>query len=1110
MPLLRRVCVWLLATVGPCLLATTHEDAILSGLSVRASEGNVVLRRVAFAAEPGPAVVAVTVDRTTDGLIRYDGATDFSQARLVVQFDPEAPSIQVRFPLLVREDGRPEDPAFAHISTPPGWILEDGILRHSGTLPTEHQVYGHWAMARGLSPVPNVMSHPAAAPDANPAGDGLSNLAKFAFGLDPTARVNGLMELEPGADGLRLRWNQRRDRRLRYFIEHNSRPGADGWTVLAEATPARRIDLELPRQADYLPVEWSAPEAGHGFYRVRVEIDPALLQPPMDTAEELIRISNVEEAGIHVTPLTPLIQVPVGYSFTVQLNGAPYSGTAITTQGLHRLEVTATPTSGASFTRSVEFLTITAGVRAPNHTLALENQRVRVARLSPHVRPSPSADPWFVLGKSHGWPASPFVPRHDLHGFEITDLQQPDEHKVRVILSGGNHPVEHTGSWGHRAIIDFLLGEEPEAQALRRLAVFHVYPMVNPDGRYLNTGRGNPEMTAVGLTDHNRIWNTVGQFSTIDVLTTAMRADTGGTADILLDFHSASTSFFYSLASMMDTPLARAITARDPPVRSVLSSGNAGMIRLWALSSAGLSAKVAYTPEFAGAATAQRSLEIGRNYGLGLHDTLTGDFMLNELEALVQTLVAGGFSLEPLAPLLASRDRILAARAAGDARFILTEVDVLDELLQPFRSLPDVSEVAAGLIDAAEAALGEPQSHFHALMQGALELQLVTFKAAVANPTTTPEDLTAAIEALNAALDLHGRVAAQPESPPVVLREVPGLPATVTLAQDADWDAGLRVDLVTDANMLAPATRPALSFNGTSSHVATSLVPSDSLLGDRFTWEFQKFYRSFANNTGSSGSPGEATRFYTQITSTGGGLRTAIGNSYWTSATLGATGRWYHIAIVYDQGTVRTYVDGELRDTREGVTFTGTNTGAFALGRGYTNARWLNGYTREHRIWTVARSETELRLNRARSLSGPQPGLRAYWKVDEGTGTAITDHASGLYPGTAVNGSWQALPRAGFFLLQPLAFPDVATVTQSSLQWQATGPADSVRISAGTSTDPYALPTEWLPASNGGSIPGLDPGTNTAGLLTWIRVDLVPVGTEPAPRLQSLTVDVRE
>ncbi|NXF54561.1 CBPC2 carboxypeptidase, partial [Oceanites oceanicus] len=72
-----------------------------------------------------------------------------------------------------------------------------------------------------------------------------------------------------------------------------------------------------------------------------------------------------------------------------------------------------------------------------------------------------------------------------------------------VVLSARAHPGESGGSWAMQGFLDFLLSAHADAQLLRRLFVFKVVPMLNPDGVVV----GNSRCSLAGR-DPNRAYGT--------------------------------------------------------------------------------------------------------------------------------------------------------------------------------------------------------------------------------------------------------------------------------------------------------------------------------------------------------------------------------------------------------------------------------------------------------------------------------------------------------------------------------------------------------------------------------------------------------------------------
>ena len=54
--------------------------------------------------------------------------------------------------------------------------------------------------------------------------------------------------------------------------------------------------------------------------------------------------------------------------------------------------------------------------------------------------------------------------------------------KKGVFISARIHPGESNSSWMMKGVIEFLVGNTPEARALRDNFVFKIVPIINPDG----------------------------------------------------------------------------------------------------------------------------------------------------------------------------------------------------------------------------------------------------------------------------------------------------------------------------------------------------------------------------------------------------------------------------------------------------------------------------------------------------------------------------------------------------------------------------------------------------------------------------------------------------
>jgi hypothetical protein len=103
---------------------------------------------------------------------------------------------------------------------------------------------------------------------------------------------------------------------------------------------------------------------------------------------------------------------------------------------------------------------------------------------------------------------------------------------------------------------------------------------------------------------------------------------------------------------------------------------------------------------------------------------------------------------------------------------------------------------------------------------------------------------------------------------------------------------------------------------------------------------------------------------------------------------------WTHIAGTWDGTTMRAYVNGiESASAPLGGALL-VNEGVFSLGAAKITNGWhehWNGMIDEVRLWNVARSGAEIRGATMTPLSGAEPGLAAYWRLDEGTGDRAFD-----------------------------------------------------------------------------------------------------------------------
>jgi len=126
------------------------------------------------------------------------------------------------------------------------------------------------------------------------------------------------------------------------------------------------------------------------------------------------------------------------------------------------------------------------------------------------------------------------------------------------------------------------------------------------------------------------------------------------------------------------------------------------------------------------------------------------------------------------------------------------------------------------------------------------------------------------------------------------------------------------------------------------------------------------------------------------------------GRNYVNSTTVPDSGKWYHLACVYDDDSpsdgnyYKLYVNGVLEDSygdaRKGSITTFQNDYYMKAGRWSANsARVFHGDIDELSIWTKALSAEEIRASMCKKLSGDETGLAGYWRFDDNYQETVND-----------------------------------------------------------------------------------------------------------------------
>jgi hypothetical protein len=208
----------------------------------------------------------------------------------------------------------------------------------------------------------------------------------------------------------------------------------------------------------------------------------------------------------------------------------------------------------------------------------------------------------------------------------------------------------------------------------------------------------------------------------------------------------------------------------------------------------------------------------------------------------------------------------------------------------------------------------------------------------------------------------------------------------------------------------------ALSFNG-SSHVNMGDSLSRSLSQSDFTIEMWVKVRSNSSDPVFLGNKNWASGANTGIV----WCRYATNTLRFNFRAAGRTrkdmnmtldyGKWNHIAVtVKRNGNITGYVNGVQNGTAVSI----AADSGFAIDAGLPlrlgadgNAAFgIDGDMDEVRIWNTVRTVADIRNDMCHKLTGAETGLMAYYRMDEATGTTVTNSAAtstGFFNGTFVN-----------------------------------------------------------------------------------------------------------
>ncbi|MDP8231020.1 MAG: LamG-like jellyroll fold domain-containing protein [Candidatus Gorgyraea atricola] len=211
-------------------------------------------------------------------------------------------------------------------------------------------------------------------------------------------------------------------------------------------------------------------------------------------------------------------------------------------------------------------------------------------------------------------------------------------------------------------------------------------------------------------------------------------------------------------------------------------------------------------------------------------------------------------------------------------------------------------------------------------------------------------------------------------------------------------------------------TNRSVSFDGSNDSVQIDNPPS---LGSAFTLSLWiKPDATMGANDNFIGVYNESGWLFRNDASTTGKLNFYSGSTSYTSAsTILTTEEWQHVAVTYDGSVYKLYRNGVNVYTSASSQSAPTNSNEMTIGRLPSSSYEFPGYIDEVRVWNVALTSEQINAHMYTRLRGDEPGLKGYWRLDEGSGTVALDSSGNGNHGTLTNGpTWSTtgqVPCAG-------------------------------------------------------------------------------------------------
>ncbi len=203
----------------------------------------------------------------------------------------------------------------------------------------------------------------------------------------------------------------------------------------------------------------------------------------------------------------------------------------------------------------------------------------------------------------------------------------------------------------------------------------------------------------------------------------------------------------------------------------------------------------------------------------------------------------------------------------------------------------------------------------------------------------------------------------------------------------------------------------ALEFDGATAHIE---LDQNLTIADTFTYEAWILPRPTTNPAGEQGrglitSADDAASSAPSVwIDQNTRVRVGFGDGQeirsFLSGDILTLNNWNHLAVSFNRRTVQVYVNGILRYRSEQLSdITIPATPIRYIGAPQSS---FSGTLDEVRIWDRARDGSQIAADMNQRLIGNEPGLQAYWRLDEGMGDRVYGQTSNVHMGTLRGPTW--------------------------------------------------------------------------------------------------------